>query len=52
MDTLVIFWGGIDIVLQGYLNEFIIVYFSNIIIYLNNEKDYKNYIKDFIINKC
>ena len=31
--------------LGEYLNEFIIVYFNNIIIYFNSEKEYKEYIK-------
>jgi len=32
-------------VLGKHLNKFIIVYFNNIIIYLNNKKEYKIYVK-------
>jgi len=32
-------------VLGEYLNEFIIVYFNNIIIYLGSKEEYKEYIK-------
>ena len=35
----------INIVLQEYLNKFIITYFNIIIIYLNNKRDYSNYVK-------
>jgi len=32
-------------VLQEHLNKFVIIYFNIIIIYLNNKKNYNNYIK-------
>ena len=35
----------INYVLGEYLDNFIIVYLNNIIIYLNSEKEYKEYIK-------
>jgi len=31
--------------LEEHLNEFVIAYLNNIIIYLNNEKKHKQYIK-------
>ena len=31
--------------LKEYLDEFIIIYFNNIIIYLNSKREYKEYIK-------
>jgi hypothetical protein len=33
------------IILKEYLNDFIITYLDNIIIYLNSEEEYKKYIK-------
>ena len=35
----------INNILKKHLNKFIIVYFNNIIIYLNSKKEYKIYIK-------
>jgi len=32
-------------VLGEYLNKFVMAYFNNIIIYLNNKKKYKKYVK-------
>ena len=36
---------AIVIVLKEYLDDFIIVYLNDIIIYLNSKKEYKEYIK-------
>ena len=41
----VIFQRRINYILQEYLDNFIIVYLNNIIIYLNSKKEYKEYIK-------
>ena len=34
-----------DYILREYLNNFIIVYLNNIIIYLNSKKEYKEHIE-------
>ena len=34
--------------LRKYLNDFIIVYLNNIIIYFNNKEEYKEYIKQVL----
>ena len=44
-NTLIIFQKKINHVLGEYLDDFIIVYLNNIIIYLNSKKEYKEYIK-------
>jgi hypothetical protein len=44
INTPVIFFKKIYI-LKEYLNNFIIAYLDNIIIYLNSEEKYKEYIK-------
>ena len=40
-----IFQRKINYILKEYLDDFIMVYLDNIIIYLNSEKEYKEYIK-------
>ena len=44
-NTLIIFQRRINHILEEYLDNFIIVYLDNIIIYLNSKKEYKEYIK-------
>ena len=44
INTLVTFLKKINCVLKKYLDNFVIVYLNNIIIYLNDEKKYKEYI--------
>ena len=44
-NTLIIFQRRINYILKEYLDNFVIVYLNNIIIYLNNEKEYKEYIE-------
>ena len=44
-NTLAIFKKKINSVLKEHLNEFVIAYLNNIIIYLNLEKEYKKHIK-------
>ena len=44
-NTLIIFQRRINYILKEYLDDFIIIYLNNIIIYLNSEKEYKEYIK-------
>ena len=41
----VIFQRRINYILGEYLDNFVIVYLDNIIIYLNSKKEYKKYIK-------
>ena len=41
----VIFQRRINYILKEYLDDFVIVYLNNIIIYLNSEEEYKEYIK-------
>ena len=45
INTPVMFYRKINYVLGEYLDDFIMVYLNNIIIYLNNKKEYKKYIK-------
>jgi len=45
IDVLVIFQKKINTVLREHLDEFMITYFNNIIVYLNNNKNHDNYIK-------
>ena len=47
-NTPAIFQRRINYILKEYLNDFIIVYLNNIIIYLNSEKKYKEYIKQVL----
>ena len=44
-NTLIIFQRKINYILEEYLDNFIIVYLNNIIIYLNSEEEYKEYIE-------
>ena len=44
-NTLAIFQRRINYILKEYLDNFVIVYLDNIIIYLNSEKEYKEHIK-------
>ena len=44
-NTPVIFQRRINYILREYLDDFIMVYLDNIIIYLNSEKEYKEYIE-------
>jgi len=44
-NILITFQRQINSVLGEYLDKFIIVYFNNIIIYLNSEEKYKKYVK-------
>ena len=44
-NTPAIFQRKINYILGEYLDDFIIVYLNDIIIYLNSEKEYKEYIK-------
>ena len=44
-NTLIIFQRRINYILRKYLDNFIIAYLNNIIIYLNSKKEYKEYIK-------
>jgi len=44
-NALIIFQRRINSVLGEHLDEFVIVYFNNIIIYLNSKEEYKKYIK-------
>ena len=39
------FWRRINHILGEYLDDFIIIYLDNIIIYLNSEKEYKEYVE-------
>ena len=43
-----IFQKRINYILKEYLDNFIMVYLDNIIIYLNSEKEYKKYIKQVL----
>ena len=44
-NTLAIFQREINYILGEYLDDFIMAYLANIIIYLNSKKEYKKYIK-------
>ena len=48
INTPVIFQRRINYILGKYLDDFIIVYLNNIIIYLNSKKEYKEYIKQVL----
>ena len=45
INILVIFYKKFNYILKEYLDNFIIVQLNNIIIYLNSEKEYEEYIK-------
>ena len=45
INTPVIFYKRINYILKEYLDDFIIVYLNDIIIYLNSKKEYKEHIK-------
>jgi len=44
-NTLVTFQRRINSILGEYLDEFVIVYLNNIIIYLNSEEEYRKYVE-------
>ena len=44
-NTLVIFQRRINHILKKYLDNFVMAYLNDIIIYLNSEKEYKEYVK-------
>ena len=44
-NTLIIFQRRINYILGKYLDDFVIIYLDNIIIYLNSKKEYKKYVK-------
>ena len=44
-NTPVIFQRKINYILKEHLDDFIIIYLNNIIIYLNNKKEHEEYIK-------
>ena len=48
INILVIFQRKINYILGEYLDKFIIAYLDNIIIYSNNKKEYKKYIKQVL----
>ena len=48
INTPAIFQRKINHILGEYLNNFIIAYLDNIIIYLNSKKEYKEYIKQVL----
>ena len=45
INTPVIFQRRINYILKEYLDNFVMAYLDNIIIYLNNKKEYEEYIK-------
>ena len=45
INTPAIFWRRINYILREYLDNFIIVYQNNIIIYLNSVEEHKKHIK-------
>ena len=47
-NTPTIFQRKINYILKEYLDNFIMAYLDNIIIYLNNKKEYKEYIKQVL----
>ena len=49
-NTPVIFQRKINYILGEHLDNFIIVYLDNIIIYLNSKKEYKKHVK-WVLNK-
>ena len=47
-NTPVIFYRKINYILREYLDNFIMAYLDNIIIYLNSKKEYKEYIEQVL----
>ena len=47
-NTPAIFQRRINYILEEYLDNFVIVYLDNIIIYLNSKEEYKEYIKQVL----
>ena len=47
-NTLVIFQRRINYILKKYLDDFIMVYLDNIIIYSNSKEEYKEYINQVL----
>ena len=47
-NTPVIFQRRINYILRKYLDDFVIIYLDNIIIYLNSKKEYKEYVKQVL----
>ena len=47
-NTPVTFQRRINYILEEHLDDFIIIYLNNIIIYLNSKKEYKKYIKQVL----
>ena len=47
-NTPVIFQRRINYILKKYLDNFVMVYLDNIIIYLNSKKEYKEYIEQVL----
>ena len=45
INTPAIFQRRINYILEEYLDDFVMVYLDDIIIYLNSEKEYKEYVK-------
>ena len=45
-----LFRSRINYILEEYLDDFVIVYLDNIIIYLNSEKEYKEYV-EWVLSK-
>ena len=48
INTLIIFQKLINHVLYDYLNEFVITYLNNILIYSENEKNHEKHIKKIL----
>ena len=48
INTPAIFQRRINYILKEYLDNFVIVYLDNIIIYLNSKKEYKEYVKQVL----
>ena len=48
INILVTFYRRINCVLGEHLDDFVMVYLDNIIIYLNSEKEYKKYIEQVL----
>ena len=49
-NTLIIFQRRINYILREHLDDFVIVYLNDIIIYLNSKKEYKEYI-EWVLSK-
>ena len=48
INTPIIFQKRINYILGEYLDDFVMVYLDNIIIYLNSKKEYKEYVKQVL----